>query len=57
MLNNNSGKFYAIVFSKSDPSVEFIAYDISKSKANIKAMKKCFKKYVDCTIGSSYKLN
>ena len=57
VLNENSGKYFAIVFSKSDPSVEFIAYDISKSKANIKAMKKCFEKYDDCTIGSSYKLN
>ena len=55
--NENSGKFYAVVFSKSDPSAEFIAYDTSKSKANIKAMKKCFEKYDDCTIGTSYQLN
>jgi len=55
--NEKKGKFFAIVVRKSDPSVQFRAEDESKGKANVKAMKKCFEKFDDCSIQSSGKTN
>ena len=51
--NENKGKFFAIVISKSDPTTEFKAFDEDKGKAKVKAMRKCFEKFDDCSIQSS----
>ena len=51
--DENKGKFFAIVLSKSNPTTEFKAFDEDKGKAKVKAMKKCFEKHDDCSIKSS----
>ena len=51
--DENKGKFFAIVLSKSNPTTEFKAFDEDKGKAKVKAMRKCFEKHDDCSIKSS----